>query len=890
VIRDLLFLLRFIVRREAVEGEMHEELRAHIRDRADDLERSGLARAEAERRARLEFGGYQKFMEECREAIGTHFFETLIQDIRYGLRMLRKSPGFTAICVLTLALGIGANTAIFGVVNAVLLKPLPYLEPNRLVMVWEQNPHRGWFENIVSGANFLDWKRRNHGFRDMAAFESNAFNLAGNGRPERVDGERVTANFFSVLGVQPLEGRLFLPEEENGDRAAVIVSYGLWQERYGGDPALVKKRISLNGGSYPVVGILPATFSSDYSASSAPQSRLWISGIEPFAPEREFHDYHVIGRLKAGVSLAQAQAEMDTIASQIERQYPESQGWGVAVVRLYDQVVEYTRPALVVLLGAVGLVLLIACANVANLLLVRTTGRERETAIRTALGASRGRIARQFLVESILLSLTGAAAGLTLATWGSKILVSLSPPEAALPDAGINGVVLVFAFGVALATGIVFGLAPALSASRADVHDALKESGRSSTWSVKRGRLRDALVICEFALALTLLAGAGLAIKALAHLRAVDIGFNSTHLLSMSVPLVGPQYQNPQRQVEFFDQLLNRIETLPGVRAATVSRGIPMQGWAGWNFLTADNPNPPAADVPDANYVVIAPHYFCVMQIPLREGRPFNSGDRQGSPPVAIVSESLVQRYWPHQNPIGKRLKVSSDLNDKNQAWLSVVGVVGNVRSQGQFAPFLPEIYVPYTQYPWVLWPRDVLVRTTGDPLAIVPAMRREVAALDSEVPLANIQEMKEVVAGPLRQERTVMWLLGAFAALALMLATIGIYSVISCAVAQRTHEIGIRMALGATHRDVARLVNGHGLVLDLAGVAIGLLGAFAVTRFFSSLPFQVRWLLLFDVRPVDPLIFAAVCSVLIAVALLACYVPARRAMRVDPNVALRCE
>ncbi len=891
MLRDLSFRLRALLQRSAIGVEMDEELRAHICHRADDLERSGITRREAERRARLEFGGYQKFKEECHEALGTNFLETLVQDVRYGARTLRKSRGFTIVCVLTLALGIGANTAIFSVVNAVLLKPLPYKEPSRLVMVWEQNPHRGWFENIVSGANFLDWKRRNHVFRDMAAFESNMFNLVGEGRAEQVAGERVTANFFSVLGVQPLGGRLFLPEEEDRDRAAVIVSYGLWQERYGGDAGLIGKRILVNGQSYLVVGILAASFGDDYSASFAPQSRLWVSGLEPFAEERELHDYHVIARLKPGVSVAQAQAEMDAIAAQLERQYPESQGWGIAVIRLYDQVVEYARPALVFLLGAVALVLLIACANVANLLLVRGSGREKEMAIRTALGASRSRIVRQFLVESVLLSLTGAAAGLALATWGSKILVQLSPPEAArVQNAGLSGMVLLFALGIALGTGIIFGLAPALSSSKPDVQDALKESGRSSTRNVKSRRFRDALVICEFALALTLLAGAGLTIKALGHLRSVDIGFNPDHLLSLSVPLIGPSYENPQRQVEFFEQLLNSIESVPGVQAATVSRGIPMQGWAGWNFITADNPNPPAADLPDANYVVVGPHYFRAMQLPLLDGRPFKNADTRSSLPVAIVSASLAQRYWPHQNPIGKRLKVSSDPNDKNQPWLSVVGVAGNVRSQGQFAPFVPEIYVPYAQYPWVLWPRQILVRTSGDPLAIIPAIRSEVAALDSQVPVADVQLMAEVVDGPLRQERTVMWLLGGFAGLALILASIGIYSVISYVVSQRTHEIGIRIALGATGREIARLVGRQGLSLSLVGLAIGVCGAFGMTRFFASLPFGVRWLLLFDVHPGDPLIFISVCSILIAVALLACYIPARRAMRVDPMVALRHE
>jgi putative ABC transport system permease protein len=813
----------------------------------------------------------------------------LVQDLRYALRQLGKSPGFTAVAVLTLALGISANSAIFSVVNAVLLRPLTYEKPDRLVMVWEQNLHRGWFENIVSSANFLDWKKQNHVFADMAAFESGSFNLTGDNRPEQIAGQRVTANLLSVLGVQPWRGRLFVPEEGKRGRAAAVVSYGLWQQRYGGDPTLVGKNISLNGESYPVVGILPANFADDYSASFSPHSQLWISGLDLEPEGREFHDYHVIARLQPGVTLAQAQAEMDTIAGRIEQQYPESKGWSIALVQLHDQVVSYTRPALLVLLGAVALVLLIACANVANLLLVRATGREKETAIRVALGASRAQIIRQFLIESTVLATIGALAGLALATWGSEILVRLSPPETPrVEDAGINIVVLVFTMVVALGTGITFGLAPALGASKPNVHESLKASGRTSTNSAKGRRLRDGLVVCEFGLALALLVGAGLMIKTLIHLRAVDIGFDPNHLLTLEVPLQGPHYKQPLRQVEFFQQLLNRIETLPGVEAATISRGVPMSGWAGWNFVTADHPNPPAGEVPDANYVVVAPDYFRTMRIPLREGRPFTDADSPSTEQAAIVSESLARKYWPGEDPIGKRLKLSSDANDKNQSWLSVIGVAGNVRSEGQYAPFIPEIYVPYTQYPWILWPRNVLVRTTADPLAIVPLIRREVAALNKDVPVSNVSAMSEIVRGPVRQGHTIMWLLGGLAALALVLAAVGIYSVISYTVTQRTHEIGIRMALGASQRDVAGLVLRQGLVLTSAGVAAGLLGAFAITRLLSSLPFQLRWLLLFDVRPTDPLVFAVVSAILAAVAVLASFLPARRAAKVDPMVALR--
>jgi putative ABC transport system permease protein len=806
----------------------------------------------------------------------------LLQDLRHALRQLRKNAGFTAVAVITLALGIGANTTIFRAVDAVLLKPLPYKDANRLVVMWEQNPHRGWFENIASVANYLDWRQQNHVFSDLAAFDDISFNLAGSGTPEEIPAERVTSSLFPLFGVQPLLGRVFLPEEDRpGSSPEAVLSYGLWQQHYGGDPALVGKQISLNGESYTVVGIMPASFSDDYAAPYTANVRVWASGLDLQPAERTRHAYHVLARLKPGVTLAQAQAEMDTIAKGIEQQFPESKGWGVALVSLNDQVVEYARPALLVLFGAVGLVLLIACANVANLQLVRATGRQKEVAIRTALGATRAGIARQFLIESTLLSLLGAGLGLPLAGWGSEILMKLSPPGA--PDiggGGINSVVLFFCFLVALGTGIAFGLVPALTASKPNVNDTLKESGRGPTRSARSRRLRDALVVSEFALALALLVGAGLMIKTLAHLRHVDIGFSADNLLTLRVPLEGPQYRDQQRQAEFLQELLARIESLPGVEAGSVSRGVPMNDWAGWGFVTADQPHPPAGEIPDANYVVIAPHYFRTMGIPLREGRVFTDADTTSSEPVVIVSEELAHEYWPGQDPIGKRLK--TDTENPKAPWLSVVGVAGNVRSRGQYDGPMAELYVPFTQYPWQIEPRNIMIRTKSDPTTVFDAVRREVSALDKDLPLADLSTMKDVVAGPILQGQTVMLLLGAFAALALVLASVGIYSVISYAVTQRTQEIGIRMALGANGRDVMTLVVRHGLILAAAGVALGCAGGLGITRFLSSQ--------LFEVNPTDPVTFGAVSALLAAVALLACYIPARRATKVDPMVALRNE
>jgi predicted permease len=818
----------------------------------------------------------------------------LLQDVRYALRQLRKSPGFTFVAVLTLALGIGANTAIFSVVNAVLLRPLPYPNSDQLVMLWEQNPHRGWFENIVSGEDFLDWQKQNQVFAGMAAFESNSFNVTGNQQAEQIPGERVSANLFSVLGVQPFRGRLFLPEENRRDKTAVVLSYGLWQQRYGADPNVIGKQILLNGEAHPVVGILPSTFSDDYSSFLNAHSQLWLSGIEPFEPGRQDHQYHAIARLKPGVSLAQAQANMNSIAAQIDQQYPESKGWGVAVVGLHDQIVKYARPTLIVLLVAVGLVLLIACANVANLLLVRATGRQKETAIRTALGASRSRLARQFLVESVLLSVTGAVAGLAFAPLASRILVLLTPPDAPhvphVEGVAINGLVMMFTAGLALGTGLVFGLVPMFSSARVNVNESLKDTTHAASGGARDRRLRDLLVIGEFGLSLALLAGAGLMIKALTHLHHVDLGFNPDHLLTVTIPLEGPQYQQTEKQAGFFHDLVARIGALPGVESASLSRGVPVRNWDGQYFVTAENPHPAAGEVPDANYVCVGPHYFKTMQIPIVRGRIFSDFDTQSSEPAAIISQSLATKYWPGQDPIGKRLKLSEDADDNTQPWRTVVGVAGNVRSDGQYWPFRPEIYVPYSQFPWILYPRNIVVRTTVGPLSIVPEIRRQVAALDKDVPVSDMATMKEITAGPVQQGQAVMWLLGSLAALALVLSAVGIYSVISYSVSQRTREIGIRMALGASDRSVTSMVVHQGLLLALIGLGAGLLGTLAMGRIFSGLPFKVRLLLLFDVHPTDPLILASVSVLLTVVATLACFLPARRAAKVDPMVALRYE
>ncbi len=804
---------------------------------------------------------------------------TLLQDLKYGLRMLIKNPGFTAVAVLTLALGIGANTAIFSVVNAVFLRHLPYKDPHQLVMVWEQNPSKGWYRNIVSAANFVDWRKQNRVFTDMAAISESGFNLTGTNEPEEILGERVTVNLFSLLGVQAAVGRTFLPEEDQPDGPRVVVlSNGLWKRRYGGDRSILGRHIEINNASFRVIGIMPSTF---YFSPFGPKAELWLAGLNLRSPHRTDHAYLALARLKPGVSLAQAQSDLDSIARSIERQYPENTGMGVGLVDLREQVVGQTRSVLALLFAAVGLVLLIACANVANLMLSRATAREKEIAIRTALGAGRGRLIRQFLAESGLLAITGGVLGLLLAGWGIDALIALAPPDTpGLEYVRLDARVLGFTLLISLATGILFGFAPALSASKSHVNETLKEGGRSSTGGPSRNRLRSFLVASEFALALVLLTAAGLMIRSLVFLRQVDLGFTPKGLLTMRIALLGSKYKDQAQQSLFFQKLLPQIQSLPGVQSVALSRGIPIYGWAGMDFVTDDHPYPSPAEQPDANYLVISPDYFRTVRIPLLKGRVFTEQDTHESAGVAIVNEALARKYWPGQDPIGKRFKMGRA--ESKTPWLTVVGVVGNVRTEGQWAEFRPELYVPYTQYPWVLSPRHVLVRAAVNPTGLTAAIQREVGILDKDQPISQIRTMEEVVALPLAQQRFSMVLLGIFAGLALTLAAVGIFGVISYAVAQRTHEIGIRMALGAQRNDVLRLVVGQGLVLVLIGVTVGLAAGFGLTRLMSTL--------LFGVRPTDPATFAVVSIALTGVALLASYVPARRASKVDPMVALRYE
>ncbi|HEY9402037.1 MAG TPA: ABC transporter permease [Pyrinomonadaceae bacterium] len=810
---------------------------------------------------------------------------TIWQDMRYGLRTLWKSPGFTYVAVLALALGIGANTAIFSVVNTVLLRPLPYKTPDRLVWLWESSPRNDIAKEVASYPNFNDWRQQNQSFEAVAAFSNTSPSLtSSDGEPERLPGAAVLGDFYTVLGVEPALGRKFLPEEnEEGKHRVVILSHGLWQRSFGGNAGVVGQQIGVNNNQYTVVGVMPPDFQHPNPEARRPVE-MWLPlpVSEGMRNGRRSDFLSVIARLKPGVSVEQASAEMTTIAARLEQQYPDTNSaWGVIVQPLHQRFTGDVRPALLMLLGAVGFLLLIACANVANLLLARSSTRLKEIAIRTALGAGRGRIVRQLLTESIVLSLLGGALGLLVAFWGIDALIALSPGNIPrLESVGIDRQVLLFTIGISLVTGIVFGLAPALTVSNPNLNEMLKESGRSSMDGGRGRRLRNALAVSEIALSLVLLVGAGLLIKSFLRLQDVKPGFNPENLLAVELVLPTAKYAENQQVVNFYDQLLQQLAQQSGVQGAAVTSALPLGGGGDILAFSVEGRTRASTErVPDAEARTVSPDYFRTLQIPLRSGRLLDERDDQNAPRAAIISETMARKYFPGEDPLGKRITFS-DPQGPDVQWLNVVGVVGDVRQQGLDEEPYAQVYRSYRQSP--RRGLTVVARTAGPPLAILEVFRSQVRALDRQQPLYNARTAEQVLDQALARPRFNMLLISILAAVAMILATVGIYGVISYMVTQRTHEIGIRMALGARPLDVFRMVLRQGLLIAVLGVASGLVAAFALTRLLASL--------LYDVRSTDVVTFAAVSVLLTAVVLLACYIPARRATKVDPMVALRYE
>ena len=801
--------------------------------------------------------------------------DSLIKDIRYGFRSLLKRPGFTAIALIALALGIGANTAIFSLVNAVVLQPLPFPEPDRLVWVYG-NIRNGGNRASVSPPDFLDYRAQNKTFEQFAASGTlpQYRNLTGGGEPERLTASAVTGNYFQTFEVVPLLGRGFsLENEKLGQDQVTVLSYDLWQKRFGGDAGIVNKSIILDGKACEVIGVMPAGLRLPQAAD------LWVPINFDADPEMKFRKAHFlrpIGRLKPGVSLTQAQADTDVVARQLEQQFPDSNtGWNLRLLSLRDQLVGPSRTPLFILFGAVGLVLLIACANVANLLLVRAAARHKEVALRTALGASRLRILRQMITESLLLAILGGALGALLATWGVALLVKLS--EGSLPPTQkikIDATVLGFTLLISLFTGILFGLVPAFRTMKLNLIDSMKDGARGAGENTLRNRTRSLLVVFETAVAVMLLIGAGLLIRSLVQLQQVNPGFDSNNLLTLRVDLARKKYDTPVKSANFFQELEARIGALPGVESVGLVTELPLSGQLNDLPFTVEGRPPVSPDQAfDADFRRVNQQYFNAMRIPLLRGRNFTEQEVRQSDKVLVVSQQLVDAVFPNEEPVGKRLISAMG----NQAF-EIIGVVGDIRHQSLAGQPLPAMYMPSRQFGGT----NLVIRTQGDPLSIVSGVRKEVQAIDPEQPIAAIKPMSDWVASSVAAPRYRTTLLALFAALAMVLAATGIYGVMSYSVAQRTHEIGVRMALGARQLDVLKLVVRQGMFLTLIGVILGVGGALALTRVMSTL--------LFGVTTKDPVTFAVVAALLMAVAFIACFVPARRATKVDPLVALRYE
>jgi len=884
MLHDLLFRLRSLFRRQAAETELDDELRFHIEHHIEKYMKSGLTREEAMRRARVGFGGFDQVKEECRDARGVRFLEILFQDVRFALRMLTKSPGFTAIAVLTLALGIGANTAIFSVVNGVLLRKLPYTDPDRLVWADEYWPRIN--DEVVPDPDYTNWKLNNQDFEALAAFDSGSqINLTGAGEPERIESVLVTANFLQVLGVHLSLGRDFRTEEaQPGAKFVAILSDGLWRRKFGAEPQVLGKSIALDGQSYTVIGVMPGDFRFP---DRRPKPEILLAFQLP--PKGDWTAQsvsltRVIGRLKSDVSIAKANTELTTLSKRNEANIPATlihmrDGMQVRTTGLHEKLVGDVRPTLLILLGAVAFVLLIGCVNIANLQLARTSSRKRELAVRAAIGAGRARLLWQLLTEGAVLATLGAFGGLLIAAGGVQVLRSYAPTSfLQTGNIELDRWVLLFTLGISCLTALLFGVVPALRASNPDVNADLNE-GRVLPWrGYGQGKLRAALVACELTLAVVLLVASGLLIRSFVLLSDVDLGFDVTNLLTVSTSLPESKYGQPAQRTAFFERVLHGIVRLPGVRSAALTSSLPLTNYAQGSALSVEGRfDPPNGVRPLVPIEHVSREYFTTLRVPLRDGRFFDEGDFTAQAHVVLANRAFVQRYFPDDNPLGKRIR----LGDPNSQWNTIVGVVGDVRHASLNHEAEPEIYVPYAGS-YTTLTAMLAVRTDSDPRNLSTVIREEVLAVDPEQPVFAVSTMERRIANSMSGTRFNATLLGFFGFVALVLASVGVYGVVAYFVAQRTHEIGIRVALGASSRDVMGMVMRQGTAMTIAGLVFGLGGATFTTRYLATL--------LYGIGPTDPLTLGGAAAMLGAVALAACYIPARRAMRVDLMVALRHE
>ena len=886
-----------LFRKQKSEQELQEELSSYLQASAEEKIHAGMSADEALRAARLEMGSGEAIKEEVRAAGWENALESCWQDLRYALRTLRKSPGFTLLSVFTLALGIGANAALFSIVNTALLQPLPFKDPTRLMMLFEGLPQIGSPKIPFSAPDFATFKRGEKSFAAVGAVQDKEFEVSGKGEPERVIGARVSASIFPMLGIAPALGRFFTPEEDVPGRNVAMLSYGLWQRRYGGRPDVVGETIDLDRQPYTVIGVMPRHFVLPLPGSPANflPAALWVPMAFTPAELQDWgtrYDLTILALLRPGVTLQQARSEGQALGAAIESQYPQDilkdfydARLELPVVPWREEVVGPVRPLLLVLMAAVGLVLLIACANVATLLVSRAVARHREIAVRRALGATRARVLRQLLSESLLLALAGGGLGMLLAFWGKDALLALSPADIPLPqNVGFGSGVLLFVLGLSCLTAVLFGLAPAWYTAGTDLQQSLQEGGRSRATGRSRYRLQGAFVAVEFGLALVLLIGAGLLIRSFGKLLQTELGFQPAHVLAMEIPLPAQAYPHAPQIRNFYQRLSDEVSSLPGVKSAGIADDVPLRA-AVFHTLEIEG-RPQAGKPPAVAETWVLGNYFQTMRIPLREGRLFTPQDNENSQSVVIISRQMAKQYWPGQDPIGKRLR-----HEENQPWITIVGVVGDVDDGPVGRPRQPHIYIPFLQLSDALTAENVTgvarsmnlaVRTAGDPAALASSVVARVHSLDPDVAVANIATMPQIVSSSLAGPRFNTSLLSLFAGFALFLSAIGIYGVLAYAVSQQRHEIGIRMALGARPRHVLRFVLAWGTRLACLGAVFGIVAAFALTRLMKGL--------LYGVGAADPLTFAGVTLLLLSVASLASYIPARRATKVDPMVALRCE